>query len=56
MTGSHRIYNFLTFGLYHFTSGYRFTEGLTQNLNLRQNLKLEYNIISLNYIQKNYRF
>ena len=29
---------------------------LTQNLNLRTHLKLEYNIKSLNYIQKNFRF
>jgi len=31
-------------------------KGLMQNLNLRTNLKLKYNIKSLNYIQKNYRF
>ena len=36
--------------------GYRFTKGLTQNLNLCTNLKLEYNIKSLTYIQKNFRF
>ena len=37
--------------------GYRFTiKGLTINLNLRTNLNLEYNIKSLTYIQKNFRF
>ena len=37
-------------------AGYCFTEGLTQNLNLRTHFKLEYNIKSLNYIQKSFRF
>ena len=35
---------------------YRFTKELTQNVKLRTYLNLEYNIKSLNYIQKNYRF
>ena len=37
-------------------AGYCFTKGLTQNLNLHTHFKLEYNIKSLNYIQKSFRF
>ena len=36
--------------------GNRFTKGLMQNLNLLTHLKLKYNIKSLNYIQKSFRF
>ena len=37
-------------------AGNRFTKALTQNVNLHTHLKVDYNIKSLNYIQKNYRF